>query len=71
MRGPQPQAPEDQPAQPVLGFELAEASIEASNVKPVEEMVALVELQRAFDVTMRSLESDDRATRNLIEEFSR
>lgn len=50
---------------------LSEGSVEASNTRPMEDLVAMVELQRAFDVIMRSLESDDRATRNLIQEFNR
>ena len=64
-------APEDMPPQPVLEVQLAERSLEASNVRPMEDLVALIELQRAFDVTLRSLQDDDSATRSLIEEFSR
>ncbi len=64
-------APEDMPPQPALEARLAERSLEASNVRPMEDMVALIELQRAFDITLRSLQGDDEATRNLIEEFSR
>ena len=64
-------APEDMPPQPALEARLAERSLEASNVRPMEDMVALIELQRAFDITLRSLQGDDEATRSLIEEFSR
>ncbi len=64
-------APDDMPPQPVTDPRLAERSVEASNVRPMEDMVALIELQRAFDLTLRSLQDDDQATRSIIEEFSR
>lgn len=63
--------PDDMPPQPAFEMRLAERSLEASNVRPMEDMVALIELQRAFDVTLRSLQDDDQATRSIIEEFSR
>ncbi|MCL4684019.1 flagellar hook basal-body protein [Myxococcota bacterium] len=49
----------------------AEASLERSNVRPVEELAGLVLLQRSFDTSMRALQSEDESSRRLIEELSR
>lgn len=50
---------------------MAEGSLERSNVRPVEEMASLVMLQRAFETSMRAMQSDDESSRRLIEELSR
>ncbi len=50
---------------------LAAASLERSNVAPVSELARLVALQRAFDVEMRMLQTQDEATQQLLQEVNR
>jgi flagellar basal body rod protein FlgG len=45
-------------------------SLERSNVQAVAELASLVLLQRAFEVSVRSIQSDDESTQRLIEELS-
>jgi len=47
-----------------------EGSLERSNVRPVEEMAALVELQRSFDIVMRSIQADADLSERLLREVS-
>ena len=49
--------------------ELAERSLERSNVVPVRELAQLIALQRAFDVSMQTLHSQDQATAGLVREI--
>lgn len=49
---------------------LVPASVERSNVEPVEEMAGLVELQRHFEIVMRALQSDDQLRERLLQEVS-
>jgi flagellar basal-body rod protein FlgF len=49
---------------------VAPGSLERSNVQPVSELASLVLLQRAFEVSVRSIQSDDESTQRLIEELS-
>lgn len=50
---------------------LTESSLERSNVAPVSELARLVALQRAFDVEMRMLQTQDEATQQLLQEVTR
>ncbi|RIK98936.1 MAG: flagellar basal-body rod protein FlgF [Proteobacteria bacterium] len=50
--------------------ELVEGALERSNVQPVAELAGLVLLQRAFETSMRAIQSDDETTQRLIEEMS-
>lgn len=49
---------------------LIEQSLEGSNVQPVVELAALLTLQRAFEASMQAMQSEDSATRKLIQEMS-
>ena len=51
-------------------FSLLEGGLERSNVRPVRELASLIILQRAFDVSMQILGSDDAATERLLREVS-
>lgn len=48
---------------------LAGQSLEGSNVNPVNELSALVVLQRAFDANLKTMQADDEATNRLIREI--
>ncbi|MDJ0866938.1 MAG: flagellar hook-basal body protein [Myxococcota bacterium] len=54
----------------VPGARLIPNSVERSNVQAVEELAHLVTLQRAFDIAVRAMQSDDEATQRLIQEIS-
>lgn len=56
--------------EPVDDPRLVPGALERSNVRSVEELANLVLLQRAFDITIRAMQSDDDATRRLIQEMS-
>jgi flagellar basal-body rod protein FlgG len=56
---------------PMERISLAEGALERSNVQPVRELASLIILQRAFDVSMKILRSDDAATERLLQEVSR
>jgi flagellar basal-body rod protein FlgF len=56
---------------PSQGVSLLEGALERSNVHPVRELASLIILQRAFDVSMQILKSDDAATERLLQEVSR
>jgi len=56
---------------PTEGVSLLEGALERSNVNPVREIASLIILQRAFDVSMQILKSDDAATERLLQEVSR
>ncbi len=47
---------------------LVEASLERSNVSTVGEMARLIIVQRAFEAAMESLETQDRATQQILQE---
>ena len=55
---------------PLESPRLIEASVERSNVRPVEELAALVEIQRGFDIVMRSLQADAELRQRLLQEIS-
>jgi flagellar basal body rod protein FlgG len=63
-------APIDAVGLPVEELRLATGAIEQSNVKPTHELTQLVILQRAFEASLQALETDDAASRRLIEEVS-
>ena len=58
------------PPSQVADLRVAPGSLEHSNVQPVAELASLVLLQRAFEVSARSIQSDDESTKRLIEEMS-
>lgn len=62
--------PDAAPPTEVTDVRVAPGALERSNVQPVAELAALVLLQRAFEVSMRSIQSDDESTQRLIEELS-
>ena len=62
--------PDAAPPTEVKDVRVAAGSLENSNVQPVAELASLVLLQRAFEVSMRSIQSDDESTQRLIEELS-
>lgn len=43
--------------------------LERSNVRPAEQLASLVFLQRAFEISLRVMQSDDEATGRLIQEM--
>jgi flagellar basal-body rod protein FlgF len=55
---------------PSEGLSLLEGALERSNVHPVRELASLIILQRAFDVSMQILRTDDAATERLLREVS-
>lgn len=55
---------------PVDDVRVAPGSLERSNVQPVAELAQLVLLQRAFEVAVRSIQSDDESSQRLIQELS-
>lgn len=65
LRAPRGTEPED-----VRDPALVEASLEASNVRPVEELASLVLIQRSFEAAMRMIQAQDQATSQLIREVS-
>lgn len=62
--------PDGPPPTEVTDVRVAPGSLERSNVQPVAELAALVLLQRAFEVSVRAIQSDDESTQRLIEELS-
>jgi len=62
--------PDAAPPVEVADPKVAPGSLERSNVQPVAELASLVLLQRAFEVSVRSIQSDDQSTQRLIEEMS-
>ncbi len=61
--------PEARPGD-VPDAELAERSLERSNVSPAEELAALMLLQRAYDMAVQAVRHDDESTQQLIQEVS-
>lgn len=57
------------PGEPVEAPQLALRSLEGSNVQPVQDLARMIVVQRAFDAAMRTLESEDAASRRLLEEL--
>jgi len=55
---------------PVEGVSLVEGALEGSNVNPVRELASLIMLQRAYDVSMQVLRTDDTATERLLQEVT-
>jgi flagellar basal-body rod protein FlgF len=62
--------PDAPPPVDVEDARVAPGALERSNVQPVAELAALVLLQRAFEISMQSVRSDDESTQSLIEELS-
>lgn len=66
FRAPEGVTPDD-----VDAPSLHEGSLEASNVQRVVELANLMVIQRAFDASIKAMQSDDGATERLIKEMSR
>ncbi len=64
-------APEDQAPLPAVDVTLRQGVIEGSNVQPVVELTALVELNRAYDSTQQMVQSDNERQRKAIERLAR
>lgn len=64
-------APEDQAPLPAVDVTLRQGVIEGSNVQPVIELTALVELNRAYDSTQQMVQSDNERQRKAIERLAR
>lgn len=62
--------PDAAPPSEVAEVSVAPGTLERSNVQPVAELASLVLLQRAFEVSVRSIQSDDESTQRLIQELS-
>jgi flagellar basal-body rod protein FlgG len=48
---------------------LTPGSVERSNVIPVQELAAMVIIQRLFDISMQAIQKDDSTTQQLLKEF--
>ncbi len=64
-------APEGQAPLPAVDVTLRQGVIEGSNVQPVVELTALVELNRAYDSTQQMVQSDNERQRKAIERLAR
>lgn len=64
-------APEDQAPLPAVDVTLRQGVIEGSNVQPVVELTALVELNRAYDSTQQMVQSDNERQRKAIDRLAR
>lgn len=62
-------APDDAGASQVVNPQYSAGFVEGSNVVAVRELSALITVQRAYDIALRSLQTDDRGTEQLLEEF--
>ncbi|MBI1331576.1 MAG: flagellar hook-basal body protein [Armatimonadetes bacterium] len=60
-----------QTPQPVANPELATNSLEASNVEPIQAMVDLIKVQRSFEESQRSIQTQDDMTGKLFEILNR
>ncbi|NNL66230.1 MAG: flagellar basal-body rod protein FlgF [Myxococcales bacterium] len=58
-------------AVPLQDVDLAERSIEGSNVQPVRALAELMMIQRAFEASLQTLQASDGATQSLLQEISR
>lgn len=61
--------PTEETRQNYLAFEevsIRQGWVENSNVNPIEEMVALIELQRLFDLGMKSIQTNDQTIEQSI-----
>jgi len=64
-------APEGQAPLPAVDVTLRQGVIEGSNVQPVVELTALVELNRAYDSTQQMVQSDNERQRKAIDRLAR
>ncbi len=53
-------------AQPIDTPQLVPRSLEASNVNAIEEMIAMIRLNRAFELAQKSVQSQDDSTERLV-----
>ena len=57
-------------AQPLENAMIASGSLESSNVNAVEEMIAMIRLNRAFELAQRSIQSQDESSQRLVSSMS-
>ena len=57
-------------AAPLENARIATGSLESSNVSAVEEMIAMIRLNRAFELAQRSIQSQDDSTQRLVSSMS-
>ncbi len=62
---------EDAEEVPSQNFQLRQGYLEESNVEPISEMVALIEIHREFEAIQKAISGSDEATARLIETASR
>jgi flagellar basal body rod protein FlgG len=55
----------------VLDIELATASREGSNVEPISAMIDLIKINRAFEMTQRSIQTQDEMSTKLLDALNR
>ncbi len=58
---------ETEAATPMEAAQVIPQTLESSNVNAVEEMVAMIRLNRAFEMAQRSVQSQDEGTQRLIQ----
>jgi len=56
---------------PVASPELATAALEASNVEPVQAMVDLIKVSRSFELSQKSIQTQDEMTGKLFDVLNR
>ncbi len=56
---------------PAEQFQVVQGSIEESNVNPIEEMTAMIDVSRAYQMTMRILQDEHERERTAIQRLSR
>lgn len=54
-------------AEPMDAVNLATSAVESSNVNAIEEMVAMIKLNRAFEMAQKSVTSQDEASERLLQ----
>ena len=61
----------DQDPQPVDTPNLVQGGLEGSNVKPLQEMTNMIEVQRAFEATQQMIEREDQRLSKAIETITK
>ena len=58
-------------ARPLQNASLATAAVESSNVEPVQAMVDMIRIQRSFEMSQKSIQTQDEMTGKLFEIINR
>jgi flagellar basal-body rod protein FlgG len=66
FRHPNPQA-----VVPANGFQLVQGFLEGSNVSPVEEMVAMIQVMRAYEANQKAVQAHDQTLEKAVNEVGR